>query len=625
MRGLDVDRAPAVGSKSEGGESEAIGHYQEWWHGGWGSVKGGSDWSNSSGHSLEVDSTPPEVQQLRLVDGEVWVELSEEVLLEPVSRAVESGAISLQHQGQPLPLLVTQPVVSGPEAGKRLVFRIDIDDPAELPEAGANLSFALPAHTLFDTFQHQAATGLSQVIPWGPDVVVLDTANPRVDRVCVAADGTLEIIFSEPPSLPSLLAQATLDSQPVEWQLDADSYTVRSAEPLGPGSHTLQLGTAVVDLDNKGLPEAVTHTFATSTGSGLSVFERPSDRFVAASTIGNHFGFHGLGRDEETGFYYARNRYYDPEMGRFVTADPMGYVDGPSLYQYGLNSPMNAGDPLGMCVGRTLKASRLCRWLNAAAVDLVEEGDSPSPAEGEVRERFLAARRNAVVIQNGVATSPRIENRISTNLHQGPMDQVNGLIVHQTGAPTAQSTLNHYQTSDVGAHFLIDRSGQIFQTARLDQSAAHVGKLKSRCLADATACTNATSMSPLPVDLAVGAENRLREAAAAAAQSQEATSRTALHRHESSKEYPLRYPSNDDSIGIELVGVATDPSNGRGPYWGPDAVYDDATDAQNEALSWLVRQLQRTQSVGEGNVFRHPEVSYKNPTEAQTADWEVTP
>jgi len=34
--------------------------------------------------------------------------------------------------------------------------------------------------------------------------------------------------------------------------------------------------------------------------------------------------------------------------GLYVTTDPLGYVDGPNLYQYGLNNPANFGDPMGL-------------------------------------------------------------------------------------------------------------------------------------------------------------------------------------------------------------------------------------------------------------------------------------
>jgi len=43
-----------------------------------------------------------------------------------------------------------------------------------------------------------------------------------------------------------------------------------------------------------------------------------------------------------------QNRYYDPEMGRFISADPMGFVDGPSMYAFAGYDPVNMGDPLGL-------------------------------------------------------------------------------------------------------------------------------------------------------------------------------------------------------------------------------------------------------------------------------------
>ena len=59
----------------------------------------------------------------------------------------------------------------------------------------------------------------------------------------------------------------------------------------------------------------------------------------------NPFGYRGEYTDEETGFIYLRNRYYDPEIGRFITEDPA--KDGLNWYAYCGNDPVNAVDPWG--------------------------------------------------------------------------------------------------------------------------------------------------------------------------------------------------------------------------------------------------------------------------------------
>lgn len=43
-------------------------------------------------------------------------------------------------------------------------------------------------------------------------------------------------------------------------------------------------------------------------------------------------------------------RYYDPETGRFISPDPSGYQDGPNLYAYVGNNPLNYTDPWGLRV-----------------------------------------------------------------------------------------------------------------------------------------------------------------------------------------------------------------------------------------------------------------------------------
>lgn len=51
--------------------------------------------------------------------------------------------------------------------------------------------------------------------------------------------------------------------------------------------------------------------------------------------------------DEETGLHYTTYRYYAPEVGRFITPDPIGLQGGLNLYQYAPN-PLSWIDPWGL-------------------------------------------------------------------------------------------------------------------------------------------------------------------------------------------------------------------------------------------------------------------------------------
>jgi RHS repeat-associated protein len=70
----------------------------------------------------------------------------------------------------------------------------------------------------------------------------------------------------------------------------------------------------------------------------------------AQETISNPFTY--VGRfgvmAESHGLYYMRARYYDPEVGRFINKDPIGYEGGINLYGYVGGNPTHWVDPLGL-------------------------------------------------------------------------------------------------------------------------------------------------------------------------------------------------------------------------------------------------------------------------------------
>lgn len=57
--------------------------------------------------------------------------------------------------------------------------------------------------------------------------------------------------------------------------------------------------------------------------------------------------FTGKDLDEDTELYYFNARWYDQEVGRFISEDPIGDPNNPNLYVYGRNNPLIIIDPTG--------------------------------------------------------------------------------------------------------------------------------------------------------------------------------------------------------------------------------------------------------------------------------------
>jgi RHS repeat-associated protein len=72
-----------------------------------------------------------------------------------------------------------------------------------------------------------------------------------------------------------------------------------------------------------------------------------------SQTCSSNYKFTGYEYDSETGLYYAKARYYNLRLGRFMSADAMagGIADPQSLnrYAYVTNKPLALVDPIGLC------------------------------------------------------------------------------------------------------------------------------------------------------------------------------------------------------------------------------------------------------------------------------------
>jgi len=148
--------------------------------------------------------------------------------------------------------------------------------------------------------------------------------------------------------------------------------------------------------------------------------------------IENRLRFQGQYFDEESGLHYNRHRYYNPDIGRYLTPDPVKLAGGINGYQY-VPNPTGWVDPLGLsaCPGadgckpvatadepalaaKTGKAEP-APPSTSSETDYLFRGDSKHPDEvfengfkskGESNDLYLHALDSNDPPSNFISTSP---------------------------------------------------------------------------------------------------------------------------------------------------------------------------------------------------------------------------
>lgn len=80
-------------------------------------------------------------------------------------------------------------------------------------------------------------------------------------------------------------------------------------------------------------------------------FQNNCDAFGKGTTNEIPYAYVGKRLDPSTGLIYFGKRFYDPNIGRWLTLDPIGPVDHSNLYQYVFNNPFTYYDPNGESLG----------------------------------------------------------------------------------------------------------------------------------------------------------------------------------------------------------------------------------------------------------------------------------
>jgi RHS repeat-associated protein len=111
---------------------------------------------------------------------------------------------------------------------------------------------------------------------------------------------------------------------------------------------------------------------------------------VVAGDVDCPLRFPGQYHDSETGFSYNVHRYYDPEIGRYQSPDPLGLTPQPNPHAY-VHDPTIAADPLGLMS---------CTEGNPLVLNLGGEGE----VAGAINLNTLIAplRSEAAIRESGI-------------------------------------------------------------------------------------------------------------------------------------------------------------------------------------------------------------------------------
>ncbi|OQS47592.1 RHS repeat domain-containing protein [Chromobacterium violaceum] len=185
--------------------------------------------------------------------------------------------------------------------------------------------------------------GEATLYGWDGDVLAFETRD----------EAAVHYLFEPASFVP--LAQVHTDairgvkvpawSQHHPYDPDKDPLRQAAPEPEAPKAvyyyHTDHLGTPQALTDEQG--RLALEMDYQAWGQAREVIADAASK----AGIRNPFRFQEQYHDDESGLHYNRHRYYDPEIGRFISRDPIGLMGGINIHSYAPN-PVEWVDPFGL-------------------------------------------------------------------------------------------------------------------------------------------------------------------------------------------------------------------------------------------------------------------------------------
>ncbi len=176
----------------------------------------------------------------------------------------------------------------------------------------------------------------------------------RLVQVVTPSSGTVtykyDALGRRVQSAPSSGASTNFiyDGQDVVLDKNSDGTAIEYLNGPGIDNKVRQKGassksTYYFTQDHLGSTTALTNT------NGAVVERETYDAYGnSAGSANTRYGYTGRERDSLTGLLYYRARWYDPQVGRFMSEDPIGLAGGINSFAYVGNNPQNRVDPSGL-------------------------------------------------------------------------------------------------------------------------------------------------------------------------------------------------------------------------------------------------------------------------------------
>jgi RHS repeat-associated protein len=168
-----------------------------------------------------------------------------------------------------------------------------------------------------------------------------DVSNRRVSKTLTSSNTTIEYIYNdnqvvqeyENDTLTNTYIYASYIDDPVAYKLNDQTYYY-----IKDRQYSIQ---AISDNFGNIVESYSYNSF------GIMTIKDENQNVILKSKVNNSITYTGRRYDSESELYYYRNRMYSATLGRFLSNDPKGYVDGMNLYAYVKNNPLKYLDAFG--------------------------------------------------------------------------------------------------------------------------------------------------------------------------------------------------------------------------------------------------------------------------------------